>query len=329
METKKTEVTKVEQQTKTPAERFTNLVMKEFVGSSQDYQVTAFQKRLIQNYFIKTDQTLKTAEQRRLSKTKNQDLVPVSWENINIQKLAVDVMSFSTVGLDAMQNNHINLIPFKNNSTGKYDITFIIGYKGLELKALKYGLNIPEDVVVELVYTNDKFKQIKKDLNNKIESYTFEVVDDFNRGEVVGGFYYHSFENPVKNKLKVFSLKDIEKRKPKFADSSFWGGKDYNGNEVDGWKHEMMLKTIYRSAYNDITIDSEKIDDHLISVIENDSHDTLQITTEDQVFQEVKENANATLIDFEEPTKIDNPESKELFDSEVKEDKKIKPSADF
>jgi len=306
METKVNEVAK---KTATPSERFTNEVLKQFVGNVGQVETTPFQKRLIQNYFIKLDQTLKSSELKRLAKKTNQDPTPVTWDNINMPKLAIDVMSFSLIGLDALQNNHINLIPYKNNATGKYDITFIIGYKGLELKAMKYGFEIPDDVVVELVYSNDKFKQIKKDINNRVEGYTFEVVDDFNRGEVIGGFYYHIFtKNPTKNKLKVFSLKDIEKRKPKYASSEFWGGivdKWENGKvvgkeQVEGWREEMMLKTIYRSAYNDITIDSEKIDEHLIRMMDNDSHDKPIPTTEQTVSEEIEELANTEVIDFVE-----------------------------
>jgi len=322
-------ITEVAKLVETPSERFTKLVMREFTGSSEEVQVTNFQKRLIQNYFIKVDQTLKTSELKRLGKSKNQDSVPVTWDNLNISKLAIDVMSFSSVGLDAMQPNHINLIPYKNNGTGKYDMTFIIGYRGLELKAKKYGLDIPDDVIVELVYSTDKFKQIKKDLSNKIEGFIFEITDDFNRGDIIGGFYYHSFnDDPTKNKIRVFNLKDIEKRKPKYASAEFWGGTDYNGNKTDGWFELMAEKTICRSAWNSITIDSEKIDNHLISVLDNDSHDKALPTVEDAVATEVKENANSKLIDFStfddvlietkvaEPVKAIRP-AKELFETKA------------
>jgi recombination protein RecT len=332
MEKKGNEVAK---QTASPSERFTNAVLKEFAGNVGEVETSAFQKRLIQNYFIKLDQTLKASETKRLAKKTNQDPLPLTWENVNMPKLAVDVMSFSLIGLDALQSNHINLIPYKNNSTGKYDITFIIGYKGLELKAMKYGFEIPDDVVVELVYSNDKFKQVKKDINNRVEGYTFEVVNDFDRGEVIGGFYYHIFtKNPTKNKLKVFSLKDIEKRKPKYASSEFWGGsvdKWENGKkvgveQVDGWREEMQLKTIYRAAYNDITIDSQKIDEHLIRMMDNDSHDKTLPTTEEAVYEEIAENANSEVIDFEEvPEPIEAPKVeakketvKDLFEEPVK-----------
>jgi hypothetical protein len=53
----------------------------------------------------------------------------------------------------------------KNNKTKKYDISFITRYRGLELKAKKYGLDVPDAVIVELVHANDHFKSIKKDFS--------------------------------------------------------------------------------------------------------------------------------------------------------------------
>ena len=203
----------------THSERFTSAVEKEFIGTVGEVSLTSFQKKLIKNYFIKLDGTLKVLEVKRLAKKEQyRDPLPFKWEYINMQKMAIDVVAYSSVGLDPLQTNHINIIPFKNNATNTYDCSFIVGYKGAEIKARKYGLDIPDIVIVELVYKNDKFKQIKRDLNNKIESYEFQIVDDFNRGELVGGFYYHAWnENPEKNKIKVFSKADIDKRRPDHA----------------------------------------------------------------------------------------------------------------
>lgn len=285
------------------SERFTQAVEREFSGGVGPLEITSFQRKLIQNYFIKIDMVLKEAEKKRLAKTYKQDPLPFTWENVNLAKLAMDVVAYSSVGLDPAQSNHINPIPYKNNATNKYDFTFIMGYKGIELKAKKYGLDVPDDVVVELVYSNDHFKSFKKDINNKVEHYTFEVENDFDRGNIIGGFYYHCyFDAPQKNKLKTFSLKDIEKRKPDYASAEFWGGekdKWENGQKVgkeavEGWFDEMAYKTIYRAAYNAITIDSEKIDDHLLTVMqrERDQKDLAVLT-------EIKENGNKTEIGFE------------------------------
>jgi recombination protein RecT len=304
------------------SERFTNAVMKEFSSNNGAVTLTSFQKKLCQNYFIKIDQTLKDAEKKRMAKTEQyRDALPLTWENVNMSKLAVDVIAYSSVELDPTQPNHINMIPYKNTANNKYDMGFVIGYNGMEIKAKKYGLDIPDSVVVELVYSTDKFKQIKKDIHNKVEGYTFEIVNDFNRGEIVGGFWYHSFfDTPEKNKLRVYSLKDIEKRKPKYASAEFWGGekdKWENGKKVgvekiDGWFDEMAYKTISRAAYNSITIDSKKIDDNYLAIIQKETE-----MADAKVQNEVLSEANKEPLDFQEAKilEVEVVEAKQLVEA--------------
>jgi recombination protein RecT len=119
----------------TASERFTNKVLAEFGGSVGQIALTEFQKRLAQNYFIAIDAGLKAAEVKRLAKKKNQDPLAITWENVNMESLSRNVVAFARVGLDPAQKNHINMMPFKNNALKKYDIGFIEGYRGLELKA--------------------------------------------------------------------------------------------------------------------------------------------------------------------------------------------------
>lgn len=328
----------VQQKTElTASERFTNMVVKEFSANTGVLNLTSFQKKLIQNYFIKLDATLKDNEIKRMAKKEQyRDLLEFSWTNINMIKLTQDVVAYSSVGLDPAQANHINLIPYKNSHTNKFDIGIIIGYRGAELKATKYGLNFPDDVIVELVYSSDKFKSIKKDINNSIESYTFNVVDDFDRGEVVGGFYYHVFKNnPHKNKLKTMSLKDILKRKPEKVSAEFWGGekdewkdgqKTGNKVKVDGWYEEMCYKTVYRAAFNDITIDSEKIDEHYLKVISSESQ--IAETVNEQVEAEIQQKANKKQIGFNEPIQIETKKNpvKEVLPTDTNPVQEEKPA---
>lgn len=287
-------------QTLTYSEMFTQAVQKEFVSKAGKLELTSFQEKLIQNYFIKLDQVLKDSEKKRLMKSEqNRDATPIIWQTVNMEKLSLDVVAFSSLGLDPCQKNHLSFIPFKNNSTGKYDINLMIGYVGMELKAKKYGYDVPDLVITELVYSTDIFKQFKKDHNNKIENYSFEVTNDFDRGDIIGGFYYKSyFDDPEKNSIRVLSRKDIEKRKPKYASTEFWGGekKKYGSNEmevVEGWEDEMFLKTIKRAAYDSIPIDSAKIDENLLRVIEaQEDH------VKEEIQQQIAENANVETIGF-------------------------------
>lgn len=295
----------------TQSERFMNMVVAQFSSGVGEVALTNFQKRLAQNYFISLDATLRAAEEKRLAKSERyRDPVPLTWQNVNMEKLARDVVTYARVGFDPAQKNHINMVPFKNNKTGKYDIGFIEGYRGLELKAVKYGLDVPDHIPVELVYSTDRFRPIKKDARNPVESYEFEITQPFDRGEIVGGFYYHAHSlAPEKNKLVMFSLKDILKRKPDKASPEFWGGekdkwennKKVGTETVEGWYEQMCWKTIFRAAYSDITIDSQKIDDDYMRLSQIE-----QEYAERTVEEEIGENANRQPIDVTPPV---DPES--------------------
>ncbi len=278
---KETQVAKQEESMST---RFMNAVVREFSGSVGEVALTNFQRRLAQNYFIAVDQALAKAEQRRDNKKNN---LPITWGNVDMKQLALDVVAAARVGLDPAQPNHINMVPYRNNRTKKYNIGFIDGYRGIEMKAVKYGLDIPDDVTIELVYANDRFQPIKKDIRNKVESYEFEVTNPFDRGEIVGGFYYHAYKNnPEKNKLVVMSLKDILKRKPEYASKEFWG--------KDGWYEKMCHKTIHRAAYRDITIDSQKIDDDYLRLKKQE-----ELFSDREIEAEIEAEANGPVIDIE------------------------------
>jgi len=218
----------------------------------------------------------------------------------------------ASMELDPMQPNQIFMVPYANKHTKKYDISFTKGYRGLETVAMKYGRDIPAQVIVELVHSNDTFKIIKKDMNNPVEKYIFETGDAFDRGDIVGGFYAHIYADAHKNKVVAMTIADIEKRKPQKASAEFWGGekdKWENGKKVgketiDGWHTEMCRKTVYRAAYNDITIDSSKIDANfqLMSRIDKDSIDI-------SVRAEIATNANTETLDISHE-EIAQPEKK-------------------
>ena len=297
----------------TPSERFTQAVIKEFPTGlkNEPVELTSFQRKLIQNYFIKVDSVLNEAENKRLAKSEQyRDTLALNWTNVNMNKLALDVIAYSSIGLDPLQKNHISPIPYKNSKTNKYDIVLMEGFNGLELKARKYGFDVPDEVIFELKYSTDHFKSKKKSFDNKIESYEFSIEDDFNRGELEGGFYYMIFnDNPEKNKLVVMNRAQIEKRKPKYASAEFWGGeKDEwkNGKKtgkkeaVDGWEEEMFMKTLKRHCWDKVNIDSQKIDDHLMRVLENENQGNDRL-----IDDEIETKANKKEIGFDDVEDIE------------------------
>ena len=154
-------------------------------------------------------------------------------------------------------------------------------------------------------------------MNNEIEHYHFKVTNSFDRGTLVGGFYYFVWKNdPTKNKIKVLNVKDIEKRRPDKASAEFWGGskevweKDSNGKnvkkvvETDGWYEEMCWKTIARSAWNSIIIDAEKIDESYLLQLEKDN---FKETKQQEVNKTIAQNTGMkTIVLDPQPQQMQN-----------------------
>lgn len=327
----KNEVTNT-QDAMSPSNRFTQAVVMEFQSNSGNVQLTDQMKRLLQNYFVKLDSILKENETKRLKQSESsRDPLSFTWANVNMSKMAQECVSFAMLGLDPMLANHIFLIPYKNATTQKFDIGFLKGYRGMEIVSMKFGLNPPIDTIIEVIYENDTFKSRKKDANNPIESYTFEINDDFNRGAIKGGFWYQEFSDPKKNKLVTMTLAQIEKRKPKYASPEFWGGekvvwennKPTNKKEkIEGWADEMAYKTLARNAYNSITLDGDKINDHFVSAmqLESDYKTIAPVaeTTQETVSRTIHLEANKEAVGFEfaadaepEPLKKADPVQKD------------------
>lgn len=291
--------------------RFTDMVLKEFNGNvAGGLQVTNYQRQLIQGYFIGIDRTLKTADEGRLRKNENNsdrkfdNTLPITWKNVNLTALALDIINYARMGLDMMQANHLSAVPYKNKKTQKYDVTLIPGYNGIKYIAEKYALDKPADVTIELVYSTDTFKPLKKSGTNAIESYEFEINNPFDRGEVKGGFGYIEYSNSIKNKLVIMSMKDILKRRPEKAAVEFWGGEkdEYDKGKktgkkikIEGWFEEMCIKTIAREVYSakHIPRDPKKIDDSYQHMILSEAR-IAQMQTQEEII----ENANQMPIDI-------------------------------
>lgn len=293
----------------TMSARFTNKVLAEFSGSTGELQITDFQRSLIQNYFIGIDRALKMGEQDRLRRNENNkdhkfdNPIPMTWSNVNLNDLALDVVHYARLGLDMMQPNMISPIPYRNKKTNLYDITLMPGYNGIRYVAENYALIRPKSVTVDLVYSNDRFKPIKKSVSHPIETYEFEIENAFDRGDILGGFGYIEYDDPSKNELVVMSLRDILKRKPKYASANFWGGKSVeweNGSKVEtekeGWFEEMCRKTIIREVYSakHIPRDPRKIDESY-QYMKRQEQQMRQ--AQDEIRQEINVTANSVPIE--------------------------------
>lgn len=297
----KKEEKQLQEKKPTASERFTNMVINEFQGNVGQLNLNEYQRQLIRNYFIGIDNALKNAETSRSYSKKKANDPPITWENVNMNKLAVDVVQNAKLGLDMSVTNHLHVVPYKNGKTNKYDLTLMPGYEGLKYMAANFALYKVADIKVELVHENDIFQPTYK---NNIEGYEFKITNPFSRGNVIGGFGYIRYENEVHNKLVVMSIDELLKRKPATASAEFWGGeKDVweNGKvtgkeQIEGWTNEMLYKTMVRATCKKVTVDPKKINESYIYVMETAENSYIE-NKEEQINEEIEENANKELID--------------------------------
>ncbi len=310
----------VDKKGKTPSERFTEMVMKQYgsVGGAP-YEFTAREKQLIRNYFVVIDQMLKTAEAERIRKNAtNKDHsydnpLEYKWDNLDLVQLAQDLQHYARVGLDMMEDNSLFPIPYKNNKADRYTMTLMEGYNGIKQMAVKYALEPFKSYAVEVVYSNDKFRVIKKDSRNQVESYEFEVTNPFDRGEIKGVFGYLAYEDPTKNKLVVFSKTDVEKRRPKKASAEFWGGEKttwVNGKAqktiLEGWVPEMYEKTMKRELFGSkhVPRDPAKIDESYQYIRQRETE-----YADMAIEAEVVEHENGEPVELPEPERLPSTET--------------------
>ena len=288
--------------TQTMSERFTAMVVREFGSTVGTLRLTQHQQRLAQHLFIGIDNAIKSMESKRI-KDGNDRKLPIVWANINMEKLALDGVHRIELGLDALIPGHIYPIPYLNGKTGKYDLDLRIGYVGKDYYRRAMAVERPMDIVYQLVCKKDKFKPIMKGQGNDIESYELEIPDPFDRGDVVGGFGYIMYENPVKNKLILVSKADFDKSKSKAQTNDFWSS----------YEKEMQLKTLVNRVTSKLSVDPEKVSAAYTAVEMDDNH------------AEIQDKANQDFIDVEPEPKKETTKTMEQTEPaqqrESKEDK--------
>lgn len=285
----------------TVAERFTNIVMKQFTSNLGEFKTTEAQRGIIQGYFMGCNNALATAEAKRIKDGKK-DQASFTWNNVVIDEiLAQKIVVYSKIGLDMNIPNHLSAIPRWNSNYEKYTLAFQEGYTGYEIKVRKYAYDVIEDIAKDLIHANDKFTVHKKDSAHEYDSYEFEITNPFDRGAVVGGFCYIAYGNKTKNTLTYMNMEQINKRKACATSKVFW----------DKWPDEMALKTVIINGCKGVLIDPKKIDDNYRALVsyENEGAE-LELT------EAVNNHDNGPVIDIipeepkkEEPKKIEQQPS--------------------
>lgn len=90
------------------------MVINEFKGNVGELNLNDYQRQLVRNYFIGIDNSLKSAEERRSYSKKKAADPAVIWQNVNMNKLAVDVVQNAKLGLDMAVANHLSVVPYLN-----------------------------------------------------------------------------------------------------------------------------------------------------------------------------------------------------------------------
>ena len=287
--------------------RFTNMVVSEFtgiVGNLPD-NFDEKKKKLTQHLFIKIDADLKALEKKRSWNNLKQNDPAISWENINMPKLAVDSMRRVELGLDALIPNHISVIPYLNKRTNLYEIDLRTGYEGKNYYTRKMALDIPVNITYRLVYDSDEFIAIMKSFDQPIESYSFKIINPFKRGKIIGGFGYIEYKDKIKNELILVSEDDFKKIE---KENNFW---------ID-FPIQMRFKTLVHRTTERILLDPDKINssysiveaEERIERIEDakDKRQLIDLTPEPEIKPDKKETVPEKEIKKQKEESVQNAE---------------------
>lgn len=289
------QVAKQKKTVATQSERFLANVEQQFAAEAgAPIAFTDYEKALAQHLFLKVDNVLKDLEKKRQDGGKDK-VAPYSWQNVNMRKMALDAVHRVKLGLDALIPNHIHPVPYFNRREGKYDIDLRVGYVGKAYYRMEAAVEKPKDVVIELVYSSDYFKPLKKSFNNSIESYEFDIKNPFDRGNIIGGFGYLSFEDPSKNKLILVSEADFEKSRKAAQSDTFWSK----------YPIEMRYKTLVHRVTEKLAVDPKKVNAASYAYVENQESET-------EARREINENANKEIIDIDPEVSEEIEDVKEL-----------------
>lgn len=282
----------------TQSERFLANVEQQFAAEAgAPMAFTDYEKTLAQHLFLKVDNVLKDFEKKRQEDGKDR-VTPYTWQNINMRKMALDSVHRVKLGLDALIPNHIHPVPYFNKREGKYDLDLRVGYLGKAYYRIQSSVDVPVDVVYELVYSTDTFKPIKKSFSNQVESYEFEINNPFDRGDIIGGFGYIVYEDERKNTLVMVSETDFEKSRKAAQSDKFWS------------KHpvEMRYKTLIHRVTDKLAVDPKKVNAASYAYVEGQEG-------ESEARREINENANGEVIDIV-PESLGEPELEPVVDKE-------------
>lgn len=234
---------------------------------SDGLEWTSYEKALAQHTFLKVDEALRDADQRRLDQKNADKVTPYIWNNINVQKLALNTVHVVGLGLDPILPNHVHAVFYWNRRDGKYDCALQRGYAGKDLCARTMTLDPqPIDIVYHLVHERDKFVPVWRSDDQPGDRYIFETPEPFNRGQVIGGFGYVVYDDPRKNRLYLVPPEEFKLAEKVSKTDKFWKGDS---------RERMQYKTVVNRVADKLPIDPRKVNARSYAYVTGQEHETV------------------------------------------------------
>lgn len=223
----------------------------------------------------------------------------------NADPKTVYAACMTAAGLDLQVNpvfGHCYFLPFKNTKTGKTDVQFILGYKGLIQLAMRTGLY--QRIQMEIIYSNEFVKWDK--INEKLT-----LKDIEGSGEIKGYYACFETENGYK-KADFWSKEKVTEHAKKYSKQ-----KDYKTGELKNvWASEfdkMACKTVLRSiltTYGILSADLQEAFEKEIEIQEVEQKEVIDIDLAPQTDYEFTK---------DQITNAKDAESLDLIKSDVQE----------
>ncbi len=243
----------------------------------------------------------------------------ISWEQINIDGLASNLLHYAQLGLSPANNELY--IYISTNKNGKYDLSFEESYFGKSKKVKKFSIDGLKEIIAFLVREGDIYEPKIDLVEGDLLTYNPEP---FNDKPIRGAVCYLKFEDPNKNRITEMSLAELEKVKEASEKkigklSPAWRN----------WESEMQKKAVLKRAIKNVQIEvpaeyqaayiaTEEIDNSNYDM-NFEERKTVVINKNDAIEAEFDE-ATVVIEETEEQTKSEEEINLNKTDDEVTND---------
>ena len=211
------------------------------VGGQNGFQPTNAQLNLIRGYQTAMTNALQSKG--------------ITWADIVLdQKLYQDLVNNAQMGFDMRVENTLFPIPRRDKNAGKFRFTFQLGSNGYLWRAMKYRYGKVQDATPRLLYKGDTFIPHFRDMNHPYDTFEYtpkDILAEKKDEDIVGGFVYIIYDNPMQNKLVIMNRAEINKHRALAQSDNVWSQ----------WYGGMAKKTLIIKAAKAIPLDPSKIDD--------------------------------------------------------------------